>query len=61
MTNKITDLISKDKYKQEQLMFNDFMDVVNDYTGKVGVAAALGILNLVQDEIKDAKKKEKLK
>lgn len=57
--SKITDLITKDKYQKEQEFHDDLNKVVNDYSGIIGVAAAIGILDIIKDEIKDAKRKEK--
>ena len=57
--SKITDLITKDKYQKEQEFHDDLNKVVNDYSGNIGVAAAIGILDIIKDEIKDAKRKEK--
>jgi hypothetical protein len=39
-------------YPKEEKLFNEMMDLFRDYYGMLSLPAALGILDLVKDEIK---------
>lgn len=56
--DKIKKLIVKDQFKMEQDFFNDLTEVVNDYEGKISIVATLGVLDIIKDEIKEAKRNE---
>jgi len=55
--DNITKLISnnfktQDALQNEQDLYNDILDVINDYQGKISLVSALGILDLAKDELK---------
>jgi len=55
--NNIKRLITKDQYKKEQDLFTDIIDTINEYKGEISLVSALGILDLVKDELKVQAKK----
>jgi len=55
--NNIKRLITKDQYKKEQDLFTDIIDTINEYKGELSLVSALGILDLVKDELKAQAKK----
>ena len=57
--DNIKRLITKDQFKTEQELFNELSEIINSYEGKVSLVAALGILDIMKDEIKEAKRKER--
>jgi len=49
---KIVKLIRKDQFEKEQQLYDQILEIIDDYQGELSVVSVLGILNLVQDEIK---------
>jgi len=52
MENNVKKLIQKDLFQKEQDLFHDILEVINDYQGQISLVSVLGILDLVQDELK---------
>ena len=52
MSEKVKQLITKNQFENEQKLFADILEVLDQYQGKISIVSAIGVLNLAQDELK---------
>lgn len=39
-------------FREEQALYDDILEAIDSYQGKLSIVSVIGILNLAQDEIK---------
>lgn len=54
--DNITKLKIKKQYRQETEIFHEIVNVFNDHSEEISLVAAIGILDLVSDHLKNAAK-----